>query len=81
MLVVGQEEPERKVLGELDSVVILLWEINRSSQAVYKNAGSDVQHVLALLSGSWAVSRVGRCRLDAGLPRKQLCHERGRKWG
>lgn len=78
---VGQEEPERTVLGGLDSKEILLWEINHSSQAVYKNAGSDVQCVLALLSGIWAVCRVGRCRLDVGLPRKQLCHKRGRKWG
>ena len=46
------EEPERRVLGESDSIAIFLWEINHSSQAVYKNAGSDVQCVLALLSGS-----------------------------
>lgn len=52
MCMVGQEEPERTVLGESDSIAILLWEINCSSQAVYKNAGSDVQRVLALLSGS-----------------------------
>lgn len=67
---VGQEEPERTVLGGLGSIEILLWEINRSSLAVYKNAGSHVQCVLALLSGSWAVGRAGRCRLDAGLPCK-----------
>ena len=67
------------MLRELDSIAVFLWEIKHSSQAVYKNAGSDVQCVLALLSGSWAMCRVDRCQLDAGLPCKQLCHKRGQE--
>lgn len=70
VLMVGQEYPERTMLRELDSITIFLWKIKHSSQAVHKNAGSDVQLVLALLSGSWAVCRVDRCQLDTGLPCK-----------
>lgn len=79
---VGQGERGRLLTagqGELDSKVILLWEINHSSQALDDHRGPDAQCILALLSGSWAVCRVGRNQLNAGLPSKQLCHKRG--WG
>lgn len=78
LLAVGQEEREEmSSAGKLDSIVPTLWEINHNSLAPYESRGPDVQCLLALLSGSWAVCRVGRCQLDVGLPRKQLCHRRG----
>lgn len=46
----------------------LLWEINHSSQAVYENAGSDVQCALALLSGA------GLCAESTGASLTLVCH-------